>query len=545
VEGEVYTWGRNREGQLGVPNVSSSQTPIRVPNLNIDDRSNTSQDANILEKFVPVESIYCGPSAVAAVRGARFWVWGTIGSERGKLYNQEPVEQKFFDHNGNVVVVDKILSISLALSHIAVVTQVTKEINSPNAYVIFTLGDNEHKQLGHKKTKSKWISQLRPMYFKNHQTGDNDYCTRYRIAACGPDYTLTACDSQMMVWGYFVDQKIHKGHLFLLAEDISAKIRQVCCESSFVLLLTEQGRVYAFGDNSKGLLGIGAKVSKHDVPTRVNFVRQEKEFTIKEIASSSAHCLAIDELGFVWSWGKFENGRLGYTFEDVSANLAPSIAMAPKTVTLHSNFDIQFVPARIEKLSNRYCIQIAARHDHNMVLCKRRLFGEALEVLSQMEGRPIPKILEKLFSQIESQENSLPEGPFRIPGNINTITKTRLALDRGEPIDLSVLDVVDAAALLKLFFIEMPEPLFTLKLKNEWNATKRLKRDEEKIVRYKELLMEMPSSHRATLLRLLSVLRLISDHHKETRMTSEALAMTIAPVLTRALNPVASITAFV
>jgi alpha-tubulin suppressor-like RCC1 family protein len=71
----------------------------------------------------------------------------------------------------------------------------------------------------------------------------------------------------------------------------------------------------------------------------------------------------------VWSWGKFENGRLGYTFEEISATLSPSIAVAPISTTFHTDFEVRFIPARIDKMKNRYCVQIAAQGDHSMALC--------------------------------------------------------------------------------------------------------------------------------------------------------------------------------
>jgi hypothetical protein len=65
----------------------------------------------------------------------------------------------------------------------------------------------------------------------------------------------------------------------------------VCCS---LVSIVEQGRVYSFGDNSKGMLGLGSEVKKQDSPTRVKFSYQEKEVSIKEIVASTAHCLAID-----------------------------------------------------------------------------------------------------------------------------------------------------------------------------------------------------------------------------------------------------------
>jgi hypothetical protein len=40
-------------------------------------------------------------------------------------------------------------------------------------------------------------------------------------------------------------------------------------------------------------------------------------------------------------------------------------------------------------------------------------------------------------------------------------------------VDFKTLDPIDAASLIKLYFAEMQNPLFTSKLTEEWKATKR------------------------------------------------------------------------
>jgi alpha-tubulin suppressor-like RCC1 family protein len=111
--------------------------------------------------------------------------------------NFKPKEQQFFDHDGNPVTVDKILSVSLGHSHVVVVTQTKKVNTDPKQFAILTMGDNEFKQLGHKKTKEKWTTQFRPLYFKNQQVGDQDISTHCQIAACGPEYTLVAYSTRV------------------------------------------------------------------------------------------------------------------------------------------------------------------------------------------------------------------------------------------------------------------------------------------------------------------------------------------------------------
>jgi alpha-tubulin suppressor-like RCC1 family protein len=67
----------------------------------------------------------------------------------------------------------------------------------------------------------------------------------------------------------------------------------VCCS---LVSIVEQGRVYSFGDNSKGMLGLGTRIKQQDYPIRVKFLHKaiDRDIAIKEIVASTAHCLAID-----------------------------------------------------------------------------------------------------------------------------------------------------------------------------------------------------------------------------------------------------------
>jgi hypothetical protein len=68
----------------------------------------------------------------------------------------------------------------------------------------------------------------------------------------------------------------------------------------------------------------------------------------------------------------------------------------------------------------------------------------------------------------------LPEGLFRIPSSNVGLSQIRMTIDRGLDYDWSSLESInDAINLLKLYLQELPDPLFTHKLLQEWNSTKR------------------------------------------------------------------------
>ena len=77
--------------------------------------------------------------------------------------------------------------------------------------------------------------------------------------------------------------------------------------SAHTLLLSAQRRVFAFGENSVGQLGVG---DKHDrsTPTEVAMLTGRKVFTL---AAGDRHSVAITEKGVVYVWGNGDSGQLG------------------------------------------------------------------------------------------------------------------------------------------------------------------------------------------------------------------------------------------
>jgi alpha-tubulin suppressor-like RCC1 family protein len=67
------------------------------------------------------------------------------------------------------------------------------------------------------------------------------------------------------------------------------------------------GSVWAWGDNDRGQLGDGTKVSS-DIPLRVDVPRSVSFVTV---SSGGYASYAIDRSGRLWAWGGNQNGQLG------------------------------------------------------------------------------------------------------------------------------------------------------------------------------------------------------------------------------------------
>ena len=74
------------------------------------------------------------------------------------------------------------------------------------------------------------------------------------------------------------------------------------------MAVTTDGSLYTFGNNYKGRLGHGNSCGHVRSPRRVEGL---EGVPIMAVAASSAHALALDRAGRVWSWGRGSSGELG------------------------------------------------------------------------------------------------------------------------------------------------------------------------------------------------------------------------------------------
>jgi len=109
------------------------------------------------------------------------------------------------------------------------------------------------------------------------------------------------------------------------------EIIQVVAGSYNSALLTSDGRVFIWGDNSNGSLGDGTVTSKN-IPINITnqFALQEGEMIIL-LSLGSGHSAALTSWGRVFTWGFNMDGQLG-TGDDVNRNI-------PTDIT--ANFNLQ------------------------------------------------------------------------------------------------------------------------------------------------------------------------------------------------------------
>lgn len=102
--------------------------------------------------------------------------------------------------------------------------------------------------------------------------------------------------------------------------------------AGFSLALDKQGRVWVWGNNNSGQLGLN-HFRRVDHPTQLMLPQR-----MIAIAAGGRHALAVDEQGQVWSWGANNQGQLG---EGIASPF--DVVRQPKRI--HSGFTASDVAA--------------------------------------------------------------------------------------------------------------------------------------------------------------------------------------------------------
>uniref|UniRef100_A0A7S4PM21 SAM domain-containing protein n=1 Tax=Guillardia theta TaxID=55529 RepID=A0A7S4PM21_GUITH len=180
---------------------------------------------------------------------------------------------------------------------------------------IWSWGRNQCGQLGHGNTKT--------CYFPTQVVGmAKKICIR---AACGGQHTLVLTDAnKIYAWGSnaYGQLGLNRSDKAVLQPDIVDHLRRsgachVLCGYSHSMALMKNEQIYTWGRNDCGQLGLG-HYTHSPVPELVTALRSVR---VQQIACGYDHCVAFvaDEvepgmppLEHVYSWGRGEEGQLGH-----------------------------------------------------------------------------------------------------------------------------------------------------------------------------------------------------------------------------------------
>ncbi|XP_063170325.1 unconventional myosin-IXa [Candoia aspera] len=161
-----------------------------------------------------------------------------------------------------------------------------------------------------------------------------------------------------------------------------------------------------------------------------------------------------------------------------------------------------------------------------------RQFGVELSRLTS-EERIVPLVFEKLTSYIEMHA-LYTEGIYRKSGSTNKIKELRQGLDTDiEGVNLDDYNIHVIASVFKQWLRDLPNPLMTFELYEEFLRAMGLQERKEAIRGVYSVIDQLSRTHLNTLERLIFHLVRIALQEETNRMSANALAIVFAPCILR------------
>ncbi|XP_017266337.1 rho GTPase-activating protein 30 isoform X2 [Kryptolebias marmoratus] len=173
---------------------------------------------------------------------------------------------------------------------------------------------------------------------------------------------------------------------------------------------------------------------------------------------------------------------------------------------------------------------------------KEKVFGcDLLEHLTT-SSQEIPLVLRCCSEFVE--HHGIVDGIYRLSGVSSNIQKLRSEFESDGAPDLNkevyLQDIHCVSSLCKAYFRELPNPLLTYQLYDKFAEAVAIQLEEERLVKIRDVLKELPSPHYRTLEFLMRHLLRMASYSSETSMHSRNLAIVWAPNLLRSKDIEAS-----
>mmetsp|Transcript_21004 Transcript_21004/g.38905 ORF Transcript_21004/g.38905 Transcript_21004/m.38905 type:complete len:411 (-) Transcript_21004:1165-2397(-) len=291
---QVFAWGLNSYGQLGIGSELSQSKPYHVQEF-----------TQIRIKSISSSGISNSCAAVSSE--GRVFTWGN-GLD-GVLGHP--------DTDGNFLIPTELSSLrDYNIHKVAVGTSNMAAITDDGR--VLTWGLDDCGQCGHKQIVVPMNSKhYQPPVFKGGSAPDIVSGLEGRVVvdvSCGRHFTACATsDGSVYVWGSGGDYVLANGTRANAKAPVKVvalegkRITSVRCGRNFVLALDDTGILYSWGRNDNGQLGQSTQDFYMTAPKPVSVLQD-----VVQMAVGDFHVVALTSNGKVFTWGAGADGQLGH-----------------------------------------------------------------------------------------------------------------------------------------------------------------------------------------------------------------------------------------
>ena len=270
-DGSMVAWGLNDVGQFG----NGNSATIRISPALVTDSD-----------LLPVTTAVAAYSQSLAVKdNGTLWGWGSNGS--GQLGDGTTVSKTIpFQITG----LTGVSGVSAGKTHTLAVT---------TDYFVWAWGDNTNGRLGDGTT----TASTTPVKITSLSGAT-------QVAAGGNHSLARTGDGSVWAWGY--NNYGQLGDNTVVQKTVPTQVpgltnvHSVSAGDSHSLAVTSDGTLWAWGLNSSGQLGDGT-ITQRNVPVQVTGITG----FVVAVSAGRYHSLAVTSDGKVWAWGMNTKGQIG------------------------------------------------------------------------------------------------------------------------------------------------------------------------------------------------------------------------------------------
>ena len=285
---EVFAWGRNHRGQLGL----GTTTDVAEPTL-----------VALKACWVACgEDHSCGISA-----GGEVYTWGN--AETGKLGHGSSLIRSAMSFPKQIELETRVKRAACGSLHTALV--------GTNGELL-TFGAGWFGRLGHGDMNNQYSPKL------VRQVQPSEKAPRFAEVSCGSFHSCALCEESML-WlcgrDYSVCQADHVTVPLLF--NVEDEVVAVAAGANHSLCVSRAGKLWGWGDNSKGQLGqghgafeklpltlISCRAWSKESKDERNKANKAQKAELLGVSCGYAHSMAFTDAGEVYAWGLQSGGRL-------------------------------------------------------------------------------------------------------------------------------------------------------------------------------------------------------------------------------------------
>ena len=320
-DGVLYSFGENTVGQVGNGTVQHQFLPIRI-----------REDL----RFKDIVSNKENDMTIAVAKDNRLFIWGLANNRRYMTPKQDTSGQSLFDlyaKNAKNKITFRTVDVNIELKNVEDI----KEVMIP--------------------------SQLKPDFNLNEAKDSLAEDLAYS-KSCKRIQTVVKTQQKQTI-DSFLDMNQFLKNKTLIDEQMRKTIRLFFVfgiYGSKVIFATNEDKVYAFGHNRDGTLGLGT-TGEHILELKLNQTLSGKQLV--DISSGYEHCIGLTADGRCYGWGCNKYGQLGIR-----------------------NIENQSTPQPIEDLNDTKVVQISCGSYHSMALTSEgELFSWGHNTFAQLGDR--------------------------------------------------------------------------------------------------------------------------------------------------------------